>query len=146
MVSADAGVTKGGGFFRGTSFSRDAEWGLASELIEKVAKDVVEKLAAPTMLARITPGTGVASGLEGRVAKVDGNRAWINIGASSGVKVGDRFALFSVGEAIVDPDTGATLGVDESEAGSGAVTEVQERFAIITFTGAAKVKDTVRKK
>jgi curli biogenesis system outer membrane secretion channel CsgG len=145
-VSADAEVKKGGGFFRGTSLSRDAEWGLASELIEKVAKDVVEKLVTPTTLARITPGTGVASGLEGRIAKVDGNRAWINIGSSAGVKVGDKFTLFSVGEAIVDPDTGATLGIDEKETGSGAVTEVQERFAIITFTGAAKVKDTVRKK
>lgn len=145
-VSADAEVKKGGGFFRGNSLSRDAEWGLASEVLEKVAKDVVTKLVVPTTLARITPGSGAASGLEGRIAKVDGNRAWINIGSAAGIKVGDKFALFSVGDAIVDPDTGATLGVDEKETGSGAVTEVQERFAVITFTGAAKVKDTARKK
>ena len=145
-VSADAEVKKGGGFFRGNSLSRDAEWGLASEVIEKVAKDVVNRLVVPTTLARITPGSGAASGLEARIAKVDGNRAWLNIGSSSGVKVGDKFAVFNVGEAIVDPDTGQTLGVDEKETGAGAVTDVQERFAIITFTGAAKVKDTARKK
>jgi curli biogenesis system outer membrane secretion channel CsgG len=145
-VSADAEVKKGGGFFRGNSLSRDAEWGLASEVIEKVAKDVVTKLVVPTTLARITPGKGAASGLEARIAKVDGNRAWLNIGASSGVKVGDKFGVFNIGEAIVDPDTGASLGADEKETGSGAVTDVQERFAVITFTGTAKVKDTARMK
>ena len=145
-VSADAEVKKGGGFFRGTSLSRDAEWGLASEVIEKVAKDVVVKLTVPTTLARIGPGSGPASGLEGRIAKVDGNRAWLNIGSSSGVKVGDKFVVFNMGDAIVDPDTGQSLGASEKETGAGAVTEVQERFAVITFTGAAKVKDTARKK
>lgn len=145
-ISAEAEVKKGGGFYRGTSLSRDAEWGLASEVVEKVAQDVVAKLLAPSMLARIGPGTGAASGLEGRVAKVDGNRAWLNIGASSGVQVGDKFAVFSVGEAIIDPDTGQTLGADEKQIGAGAVTDVQERYAIITFTGAANVKDTVRKR
>ena len=145
-VSADAEVKKGGGFYRGTSLSRDAEWGLASEVIEKAAKDVVEKLTVPTTLARIGPGSGPASGLEGRIAKVDGNRAWVNLGSSSGVKVGDKFSVFDVGDAIIDPDTGQSLGSSEKETGAGAVTEVAERFAVITFTGAAKVKDTVRKK
>jgi curli biogenesis system outer membrane secretion channel CsgG len=145
-VSADAEVKKGGGFFRGTSLSRDAEWGLASEVIEKVAKDVVVKLVVPTTLARIGPGGGPASGLEGRIAKVDGNRAWLNIGSSSGVKVGDKFTVFNMGDAIVDPDTGQSLGASEKETGAGAVTEVQDRFAVITFTGSAKVKDTARKK
>jgi curli biogenesis system outer membrane secretion channel CsgG len=144
-VSAEADMTRGGGSFRGNSLSRDNEWGLASELIERAAKDVVAKLVEPTMLARISPGTGAGSGLEGRIAKVDGNRAWLNIGSSAGVKVGDKFTLFSVGDAIVDPDTGMSLGADEKQTGAGAVTEVQERFAIITFTGAAKVKDTARK-
>ena len=84
--------------------------------------------------------------LEKRVAKVDGNRAWLNIGSSSGVKVGDKFTLFNMGDAIVDPDTGQSLGASEKETGAGAVTEVQDRFAVITFTGSAKVKDTARKK
>jgi curli biogenesis system outer membrane secretion channel CsgG len=145
-VAADAEVKKGGGFFRGTTLSRDAEWGLASEVIEKAAKDVIAKLAVPTTLARIGPGKGAASGLEARIAKVDGNRAWLNIGSSSGVKVGDKFAVFNVGDAIVDPDTGQTLGASEKETGAGDVVEVQDRFSVITFTGAAKVKDTARKK
>jgi hypothetical protein len=54
--------------------------------------------------------------------------------------------VFNVGEAVIDPDTGQSLGVDEKEIGSGAVTEVQERFAVISFTGTAKVRDVVRKR
>jgi curli biogenesis system outer membrane secretion channel CsgG len=145
-VSADADIKKGGGFVRGTSLSRDAEWGLASEAVEKATKDLVDRLLAPATLARIGPGTGPASGLEGKIAKIDGQRAWLTIGASSGVKVGDKFAVFNVGDAVIDPDTGQSLGAEEKEIGTGAVTDVQERFAVITFTGTAKVRDVVRKR
>jgi curli biogenesis system outer membrane secretion channel CsgG len=144
-VSADGDVKKGGGFFKGASLSRDAEWGIASEALEKAASAIVAKLVSGGYLAKIGPGTGVASGLEGKIAKVDGNNAWLNIGSSSGVKVGDKFVVFNVGDAIVDPDTGQALGASEKQTGTGSVTEVAERFAIITFTGAAKVKDTVKK-
>ena len=61
------------------------------------------------------------------------------------MKVGDKFNIISLGEALIDPDTGAKLGADEKQTGNGAVVEVQEKFAIIEFTGQAKDKDTVRK-
>ena len=47
--------------------------------------------------------------------------------------------------SLIDPDTGQSLGAEEKEVGTGAVTEVQERFAVITFSGTAKVRDVVRK-
>jgi len=50
-----------------------------------------------------------------------------------------------VGDALIDPDTGAKLGADEKQTGNGAVVEVQGKFAVINFTGAAKPKDTIRK-
>ncbi len=144
-VSADGEVKKGGGFVRGTSLSRDAEWGIASEAVEKASQAVVAKLVSGGYLAKIGPGTGAASGLEGMVAKVDGTQAYINIGSSSGVKVGDKFTVFSVGDAIVDPATGMSLGATEKQTGAATVTEVNERFSIITLSGTAKVKDVVRK-
>jgi hypothetical protein len=67
------------------------------------------------------------------------------MGSVSGIQVGDRYSVFSMGEALVDPDTGQVLGVDESQIGDGEVVEVQDRFSIMTFTGAANAKDTVRK-
>ena len=68
------------------------------------------------------------------------------MGSSSGIKVGDKFAIWNIGDAIVDPDTGQKLGADEKQVGEGTVTEVQERFAIITFTGKVSVRDAARKK
>jgi curli biogenesis system outer membrane secretion channel CsgG len=143
-VSADGDVKSGGGFLKGTSLSRDAEWGIASETIQKAAKAVVDKLVAGEYLARISDAAA-AGGVEGRIIKVEGNRAWINLGSLSGIKVGDKFHVFNTGEALIDPDTGAKLGTDERQTGNGAIIEVQSKYAVINFTGAAKPKDTIRK-
>jgi hypothetical protein len=126
--------------------SRENEFGIATEALGKAATAVVAKLATGGYLAKMSPGTGAAGGLEAKIAKIDGNSAWLNIGSSAGVKVGDKFVVFNVGEAIIDPDTGQALGASEKQTATGEVTEVAERFAVITFSGAAKVKDTARKK
>lgn len=143
-LSAEGDVRKGGGMFRGTGLSRDAEWGIASEAIEKASAEIVTKLAAPGYLDRIDTAAG-GGALEGRIIRVDGDRAWINLGSSSGVKTGDTFNIVTVAEELVDPDTGAKLGAIETPGGSGQVVEVQEKFAVVKFTGTANVKDVVRK-
>ena len=143
-VSADGEVKKGGAQILGAGASRDSEWGIASEAIQKTAKAVVAKFAAGGYLDKLSTAV-VAANLEGRIIKVEGKQAWINIGTSAGVKVGDKYTIFNVGDALVDPDTGVKLGADEKQSGNGAVSEVQEKYAIVTFTGAAKAKDTVRK-
>jgi len=144
-VSADGDVKSGGGFLKGSSLSRDTEWGIASETIQKAAKAVVEKLGSGGYVARISSAATPAGGLQGKIIKVAGTKAWINLGALSGIKLGDRFNVFSVGEPLIDPDTGAKLGADEKQTGDGAVVEIQTKFAVINFTGAAKAKDTIRK-
>ena len=143
-VSADGDVKSGGGFLKGTSLSRDTEWGIASETIQKASKAVVEKLAAGDYLERVLAAS-TAGGVEGKIIKVEGTRAWINLGSLAGIKVGDKFNVFNIGDALIDPDTGQKLGADEKQTGNGAVVEVQSKFAVINFTGAAKPKDTIRK-
>lgn len=144
-LSGEGEVKKGGGFLKGNTLSRENEFGIATEALEKASANIVAKLVSGGYLATISPGTGAASGLEARIAKVDGTTAYLNIGSAAGVKVGDKFVIFNVGEAIIDPDTGQALGSSEKQTGTGEVTEVAERFAIISFSGAAKVKDTARK-
>ena len=144
-ISADGDVKSGGGFLKGTSLTRDSEWGIASETIQKAAKAVVRRLGSGDYLSRIASAAAPAGGLQGKVIKVEGTKAWINLGALSGIKVGDRFMVFTLGEALIDPDTGAKLGADEKQTGDGAVVEVQSKYAVINFTGAAKPKDTIRK-
>jgi len=144
-ISGDGQVKKGGGFVKDASFSKDAEWGVASETIDQAAKAVVDKLVTGDYLSRISNAANPTGGIEGKIIKVEGNRAFINLGASSGIKMGDKFNVINVGEALIDPDTGAKLGATEKQTGSGSVVEVQDKFAVIQFSGTAAAKDTVRK-
>ena len=132
-VSADGEVKKGGAAYRGTGMSRDAEWGIASEAAEKASKALVKKFVSGNYVAKLS--TGAPAVLEGKIIKVDGQRAWINIGGSSGVKVGDRFTVFKMGEELIDPDSGAKLGSTEEKIGTAEVVDAQEKFAIVTVTG-----------
>ena len=145
-VNAPGQVKKGGGVIRGASLSREAEWGVASEAVEKAAKEVVNVLLSGNNLNRITTAaSGGAGATDLRIIKVDGNRAYINVGSSSGVKVGDKFTIIERGEELVDPATGMKLGAVEKQIGTGVVAEVQERFAIITVTGKATASAILKK-
>ena len=50
---------------------------------------------------------------------------------------GDQLALFEVGESFVDPDTGETLGSDETEIGLVEVTRSEPRFSRARVIGEA---------
>lgn len=142
-VSAEGEVKKGGAAYRGTGMSRDAEWGIASESAEKAAKELVKKFVAGNYVARLS--TGGSAVLEGKIIRVDGQRAFVNIGTSSGVKVGDRFTMFKMGEELIDPDSGAKLGATEEKIGTAEVVDAQEKFAIVTFSGKAENGMVLRK-
>ena len=144
-LSAKDSVKKGGGFFKGASLSRKNEWGIASEAIDKASDKLVSELVASNQMARLSPG-GAMGGTEGKIIKVEGTKAWINMGSMSGLKVGDSFEIVQVGEALVDPDTGQVLGTDETSTGQGQIVEVKDRFSIMNFTGAAQASDVVRKR
>jgi curli biogenesis system outer membrane secretion channel CsgG len=144
-ISGDAQVKKGGGFIKDAAYSKDSEWGLASETIDAAAKEVVKKLTTGDYLSRISNAANPTGTLEGKIIKVEENKAFINLGASSGIKMGDKFNIINVGEALIDPDTGAKLGASEKQIGTGSVVEVQDKFAVIQFTGKATAKDTIRK-
>lgn len=135
-VNAEGEVKKGGAAYRGTGMSRDAEWGIASEAAEKAAKALVQKFVAGNYASRLS--TGAATTIEAKVIKVEGDRAWINVGSSSGVKVGDSFMVFKAGEELIDPDTGAKLGSSEEKLGSAEVVDSQEKFAIVKMSSAQK--------
>jgi hypothetical protein len=93
---------------------------------------------------RVTSPAGVPGGIDARIITVDGTRAYINIGASNGVRVGDKFSIVHREEAI-DPVTGMRRRGEEQQTGTGVVVEVQERFAIIQVTGQAAPADVIRK-
>ncbi|HDQ45881.1 MAG TPA: hypothetical protein ENN17_10365 [bacterium] len=59
---------------------------------------------------------------EGKVIQVSGANIFIKPGADSGVKVGDTFVVYSKGEELIDPDTGISLGSEETRIGTIEVT------------------------
>lgn len=122
------GHSFGKGEFAGASLGTEWNSGMASkvlaEAVEKLATDIGNKGGG------LTPSTP-RGGLEGKVAKADGGSVYINLGSASGVKVGDKFEIRRVGEAIQDPDTGEVLGGDEEVIGVIEITKVvNEKLSI----------------
>ena len=87
-----------------------------------------------------------ASSLPAKVVAIDGLVAdaspdgtlIINVGSSSGVKVGDVLVVKRVGRKITDPATGKVLRAIEETIGQMTVTEVDSGSAVGKFSGAGK--------
>ncbi|MCC6201033.1 MAG: hypothetical protein IT466_09700 [Moraxellaceae bacterium] len=92
--------------------------------------------AASTMVSRIADTVFPL-----RIAQVEGKVLYLNRGAdSSGLKVGDLVLVLSQGAAVIDQDTGETLGNTETEVAQAIITNVQPRFVKAELTGDGTVK------
>lgn len=88
---------------------------------------------------------------QAKVIKVADNLVYINAGSEAGLKVGDALEVISKGEELIDPDTGLSLGAEESKVG---VIEVSDNSigngkaskCIIKSGGGFKPGDLVRQK
>ncbi|OGW45576.1 MAG: hypothetical protein A2Y66_04090 [Nitrospirae bacterium RBG_13_41_22] len=65
-----------------------------------------------------------------KVIKVTGGNVYINAGTNLNIKPGMVFNAYSVGEAIVDPDTNLVLGQEEKMMGLVEVKTVEDKFSI----------------
>jgi hypothetical protein len=129
-VSADYTKT---GRELGIGGSKQTPLGAASrEAIEKGVGELVKKL-------RNVPW-------QGRVADVRGEKIYINAGSDIGIKTGMRFDVFEQGDAIVDPESGATLGSPDKQFGQLTITEVSPKFSVgkMASGSAPKRNDVVR--
>lgn len=59
---------------------------------------------------------------EGKIILVQGATLYIRPGEDAGVKIGDTFAVYSQGQELIDPDTGLSLGSEETKIGAIEVT------------------------
>lgn len=72
---------------------------------------------------------------EAKIATVvDQYRVVINAGRADGVKVGQRFLIYKIGDEVVDPDTKESLGRLEVVKGIGEAIHVQEKIATLQTT------------
>ena len=88
---------------------RDAKVKYRQDLLRYVVKVAVRK-SVPRII-------DVSQKLEwvGRVAKIIGNKIYINAGRNSGINIGDVLKVITEGVDIYDPETGALIGVSKGE-------------------------------
>jgi curli biogenesis system outer membrane secretion channel CsgG len=94
-------------------------------MFDKVLRPIVEELSGKLLLVPMETSKSVVGRVAGKIAKVDGDTIYINLGSEQGVAVGDTFGVFAMGEAIKDPDTGEVLGADETKVGTLKVAAVK---------------------
>jgi len=66
---------------------------------------------------------------EGSVVKADPSQIYTNLGSDS-VSVGDVLRVMKMGDELIDPETGISLGGSMTTIGDIQVTQVQEKFSI----------------
>lgn len=118
----------------------------ARQIFEPAVQRLVAKISAKA--GDIQGDLGAAGALAGKVAKVSDGKVYLNIGSTDGVKEGDQFKVFHLGEAITDPDTGKVLGQDKTRIGSATVTKVMGEhlsIAVMDGGGSPQVGDAAEK-
>jgi len=87
---------------------------------------------------------------EGKIILVKGATIYIKPGSDAGVNIGDVFAVYSAGEELIDPDTGISLGSEETKIGSievnGMISGGKAAKASAKMGGGFKKGDSVRLK
>jgi curli biogenesis system outer membrane secretion channel CsgG len=109
-------------FVAGSGGGVDWDESSARQIFEPAVQSIVAKIVAST--ANIKESLGAAAALKGKVAKVSEGKVYISIGSTDGVKEGDQYSVFHLGEAITDPDTGKVLGQDKTRIGMMTITKV----------------------
>lgn len=95
--------------YRFFSVDRESQLEYRRELLRYGVKVAVRK-SIPRMME-------VAAKLDwvGRVAKIIGNKIYINAGRDSGIRISDVLKVITEGEEIFDPETGALIGSSKGE-------------------------------
>ena len=91
---------------------------ILSLLMQKAANQIVDKC-----IENIYPPL---------IVNVNGNNIYLNIGGEN-VKKGSLYAVYSIGEKIVDPYTGESLGAEETQIATLRISEVKPKYSVGTL-------------
>ncbi|MEM7196671.1 MAG: CsgG/HfaB family protein [Pseudomonadota bacterium] len=120
---SSSGITFGGGI----GLSNDALGGFVSKYSKTPIGQAVIAAANKSVFELIKQiGSSSASG---SVVKAAPGKIYLNLGAGS-VSEGEELNLVKVGEELIDPDTGISLGGESEVIGTIRVHTVKEKFSI----------------
>lgn len=108
---------------------------IIGEAVNKAVTDVARQLetnagSLPTHTVHV----------DGLVADASGDTLILNIGAKSGLKVGDRLQVSRPVRPIRDPSTGKVIRMIEDKLGEVVITEVDQSSSVGKYTGSGPVK------
>ena len=114
-----AGVL-GTGNILGGGFSTKTPLGKATRgCIEEIVNAVVERMETVPW--------------QSKIVKVSNGEVYINVGTDAGIRKGEVFEVYRVGEELIDPDTGLSLGAEEDYAGKIKIKNAEKKYAIATI-------------
>ena len=73
----------------------------------------------------------------GRVVKAGGPKIYLNAGEDAGMATGMEFNVYRMGEELIDPVTGLSLGAEEEIVGRIRATEIKEKYSICEVVSGA---------
>jgi curli biogenesis system outer membrane secretion channel CsgG len=115
------GFGGGGVDFGSSDFQQTILGEAVKAAVDQMTAGVVA--SAPKLQARVIK-------VEGLLAAVDGDQIVLNVGAKTGIKVGDHMSVERVTSTIKDPATGAVLRKMTTKLGELEVTDVDDISAV----------------
>lgn len=114
-----AGVL-GTGDILGGGFSTKTPLGKATRgCIDEIVNAVVERMETVPW--------------QSKIVKVSDGEVYINVGTDAGIRKAEVFEVYRVGEELIDPDTGLSLGAEEDYAGKIKIKNAEKKYAIATI-------------
>jgi curli biogenesis system outer membrane secretion channel CsgG len=101
-----------GGSLNTSDISFDNQDKFDESLVGKATREAIDEIVK--LLSAQGGGEGP---WEAKVVMMKDGQVIINGGSETGVKVGERFMIYRAGEEMIDPDTGESLGADETKIG-----------------------------
>lgn len=131
MVARIYDVANGGKLVESTNFQLDnnqvkqllaesvENGSFSDELLRQIAHYMSSKVAV-----RVTDVIYPA-----KVISVTGSQVMVNRGDGTGIATGQIWSVFALGEEMIDPDTGESLGSSEVQVGTLEITRVTPKFS-----------------
>jgi len=114
-----AGVIKAGNIVGGGLSVKTPLGKATRECIEKIVNRIVERMETVPWQAK--------------VVKVSNGNVYVNAGTDAGIGVGQVLQAYKIGEELIDPDTGLSLGAEETYVGKIEIKKVEKKFAVATI-------------
>ena len=144
-----AAAAKGEGEKSSAEFSGDVSiapsFDFGKEGFDETILGKAARKAVDAVVKELAAKFDEAGGVTVKIIKITGNQLYINSGGTDGEKEGHTYGIYRLGENMVDPDTGESLGSEEESIGTAKVVKVNPKFSIAETKAAGVQKTDVLK-